>query len=192
MFMFHLMPVCLGFYINLPIGAFVVLIVFFIHIPEHTIKSPVKGNGREILKSLDLPGFCLFAPSVIMFLLALEWGGSSYPWNSATIIGLFCASACNLVLFLLWEFWKGDSAMIPLSMVRQQVVWTSCLVMFFFFGCLLTTSYYLSIYFQAVQGIAPLLSGVYLLPSILGQMILGIISGFLGKSPCICHNYYIT
>ena len=116
-----------------------------------------------------------------MFLLALEWGGTKYAWHSATVIGLFCGSGGNLAIFLAWEYKRGDTAMIPLGMVKQRIIWTSCVVMFFFGGALLISSYYLAIYFQAVRGVTPLLSGVYLLPSILSQMVMAVLSGFLGS-----------
>jgi hypothetical protein len=170
-----------GFYINLPIGGIVVAIVLLSHVPDRTGKSAIKGNALSILHSLDLPGFGLFAPTTIMFLLALEWGGTKYAWNSSTVIGLFCGSAGNLVVFLVWEWKRGDSAMIPISMIKQRIVWSACLTMIFFFGCLMCTTYYLSIYFQAVKGVEPTLSGVYLLPSILSQMMFAIISGVGGE-----------
>jgi hypothetical protein len=169
-----------GFYINLPVGAVVILILILIHIPDRTAKNAIKGSKMTIIDSLDLPGFALFAPTSIMFLLALEWGGTQYPWGSATIIGLFCGSAGLLLVFLAWEYKRGDTAMIPLSMVRHRIVWTSCLFIFFFFGCLVINSYFLAMYFQAVRGVAPTLSGVYLLPSIISQMMFAVLSGILG------------
>jgi Fungal trichothecene efflux pump (TRI12) len=116
-----------------------------------------------------------------MLLMALEWGGTEYPWNSATIIGLFCGAGGTLILFVAWEYRTGDTAMIPLSMVRKRIVWCSCLVIGCFFGSLLVFSYYLPIYFQAVKGVSPSRSGVYVLPGILSQMLMAITSGFLGK-----------
>lgn len=126
-----------------------------------------------------------------MFLLALEWGGITYAWSSAIVIGLFCGSAGALVVFLGWEYRRGDRAMIPLSMVRRRVVYSSMLSMFFFMGSMLTVSYYLAIYFQAVKGAQPMISGVYLLPSILSQMMFAIISGIGGMSflPLFVNTY---
>lgn len=72
--------------------------------------------------------------------------------------------------------------MIPFSIVRQRIVWSSCLVMGFFMGSLLITSYYLPIYFQAVGDATPTLSGIDLLPGILGSILFAIISGLLGTS----------
>jgi hypothetical protein len=54
--------------------------------------------------------------------------------------------------------------------------------MFFLFGGLMTFSYYLPIYFQAVRGATPTLSGVYTLPVILSQMVFAILSGYLGAA----------
>lgn len=116
-----------------------------------------------------------------MFLLALEWGGNAYPWGSATVIGLFCGSAVNLAIFLWWEHREGDKAMIPFSILRIRIVWCACVVIFFMFGGMLINAYYLSIYFQAVKGVKPMLSGVYLLPSIMSQMLLAVVSGVLGE-----------
>jgi hypothetical protein len=72
--------------------------------------------------------------------------------------------------------------MIPLSMLRQRIIYSSILNMFAFAGAMLVVSYYLAIYFQAVKGVSPMLSGVYLLPSILSQMLLAVTSGILGMS----------
>lgn len=116
-----------------------------------------------------------------MFLLAVEWGGTKYPWNSAAVVGLFCGSAGTLALFLLWEHRMGDTAMLPLSMLKQRIVWSSCLTYFFINANMLVTSFYMAIYFQAVRGVSPTLSGVYLLPSVLSQMFLAMFSGVQGS-----------
>jgi len=71
--------------------------------------------------------------------------------------------------------------MIPFSMISKRAVWSSCLVMLFLMSVVLCLSYYLPIYFQAVRGVSPMLSGVYLLPGILSQLLMAIVSGALGK-----------
>ena len=135
------------------------------------------------LEKLDVLGFALFAPCAIQFLLALEWGGTRYAWESATIIGLFCGAAGTFCVFLVWEYRRGDSAMIPFSMVRRRIVWCSCSVTFFFMGSMMITSYYMPIYFQAVRNATPTMSGVYILPGILSQILFAIVAGVLGMRP---------
>ena len=115
-----------------------------------------------------------------MFLLALEWGGNTYQWDSPTVIGLFCGSAGGLIVFFCCEYTKGEAAMIPLPMMTRGVIASSCLAMFFSVANVITTSFYMAIYFQAARGVSPMLSGVYLLPAILTQLLFGITSGILG------------
>jgi hypothetical protein len=74
----------------------------------------------------------------------------------------------------------GEEAMVPYSMIRIRAVWSSCLVMLFFFGMLELASYYMPIYFQSVNNATPLLSGVYMLPSIISQLISTVVGGALG------------
>ncbi|KAJ5444181.1 uncharacterized protein N7458_008053 [Penicillium daleae] len=167
------------FYINLPIGALVALLLVFIDIPDQAAKPPFKEVFNTITHKLDLTGFVLFAPAAIQLLLALEYGQNQYPWNSATVIGLFCGAGGTFILFLGWEYRQGDKAMIPLSMVAKRNVWSSCLVMMSIFAITLCTTYYLPVYFQAIQGKSPMLSGVYILPSILSQLAVAVTSGAL-------------
>ena len=168
------------FYINLPIGGVTAALLVLVSIPDRTVKDEGTTLVNILRKKLDLPGFLIFAPAAVQFFLALEWGGTRYSWNNRTIIGLFCGAAATLCLFLAWEYRKGDAAMIPFSMMRKKVIWSSCLYTAFFFGGMLSMSYYLPIYFQAVKGVSPTLSGVYLLPSILSQMLFSILAGYLG------------
>ncbi|KAH7410578.1 MFS multidrug transporter [Cadophora sp. MPI-SDFR-AT-0126] len=167
------------FYINLPMGAVVALCLLLIHIPDIRGERSTKPKHtfNSLFHDLDLTGFLIFAPTVVMFLLALQWGGVSYPWKSATVIGLFCGSAGLLVVFLAWESQKGEEAMIPLAMVRKRIVWSASLSTFFLYGSLLGQAYYLAIYFQAVRGLSPSLSGAYALPGILSQVVFAGVSG---------------
>jgi hypothetical protein len=159
----------------------VALLLVFIDIPDQTAKPPFKEVFNTIIHKLDLIGFALFAPAAIQLLLALEYGQNQFPWNSARVIGLFCGAGATFILFLLWEYRQGDKAMIPLWMVAKRKVWSSCLVIMSIFAITLCTSYYLPVYFQAVKNESPMMSGVYLLPSILSQLAAAVSSGVLSK-----------
>ena len=62
---------------KLPPGAVVAGMLFLTTIPDGEV---VKPKPMEVVKDLhnklDLVGFALFAPSVIMLLLAVQWGGN--------------------------------------------------------------------------------------------------------------------
>jgi len=115
-----------------------------------------------------------------MFFLALQYGGNQYAWGSATVIGLFCGAGVMLFICLCWEYRRGDDAMIPFSIIRQQIVWSSCLNSFFITGASFSGAYLLPIYFQAVMNNSPIMSGIYYLPSILPHLVMSILSGILG------------
>lgn len=65
------------FYINLPPGAVVAAIWFFTAVPDGQIVKPKPVEvAKDLHNKLDLVGFAFFAPSCIMLLLAVQWGGN--------------------------------------------------------------------------------------------------------------------
>lgn len=157
-------------------------ILLSIRIPERA-KSGNRGKKytlAQTLAQLDFLGAVLFASTVIMFLLALEWGGQAYAWKSHTIIGLFIGAFADLCVFLAWEHYRGNRALIPLSLLRQRRVYSSCLTMLFVMANMIVTTYYLPIWFQVVKAATPTLSGADLLPMILSHIIFGVMAGVLG------------
>jgi hypothetical protein len=118
-----------------------------------------------------------------MFLLAIQFGGDdTQSWGSSTVIGLFCGAGVTAILFILWEIRRGDRAMIPGSIVKQRIVWASSGFSAFLMASVFVMSYYMPIYFQAVLGVGPTMSGVYLLPSILTGLVFVLVSGAAGTS----------
>lgn len=120
------------FYINLPLGAItaIILVLFF----RPTGRSTTLLPFSQKLKHLDLPGLFLFVPAVIMLLLALQWGGNTHPWNSATILGLIIGFALLIIVFLLWQWYQGEEASIPIRLFRQKNVYSAVGVLYFGLG----------------------------------------------------------
>lgn len=63
-------------YINLPVGGVVGLLLVFTRVPDQNVKDKPMAVVRQLHTKLDLVGFVIFAPAVIMLLLALQWGGN--------------------------------------------------------------------------------------------------------------------
>ncbi|KAL2817541.1 major facilitator superfamily domain-containing protein [Aspergillus granulosus] len=167
------------FYINLPIGGLVAILLLFTRIPEQRKKDRAIDVLPTFFKAFDLVGFVLFAPAAIMILLALEYGGNKYPWDDSRVIGLFCGGGATAIVFLVWEYRTGKGAMIPFHLVTQRIAYSSYLTMASIFGLTMVVAYYLPIYFQAVKGHSALTSGVDLLPNILAQLVMAVCSGVL-------------
>ncbi|KAI1381880.1 MFS multidrug transporter [Hypoxylon crocopeplum] len=171
------------FWINLPIGGVACVALLATSIPERSLK---RSSLLGLFSFLDLPGFVLLATAVIMILLALHYGSSQHGWDSALVIGLLCGGFVTTISFAFWERWRKEKAMIPPLLLSARVVWSSCLVAGFMASTLLVQSYYLPIYFQVVRNVSPTPSGVYLLPSILGQLVSSAMSGILVSKTGYC------
>ncbi|KAF4818387.1 Efflux pump mlcE [Colletotrichum siamense] len=171
-----------SFYINLPLGALVAVPLVIIHIPEQVVKQSPLHVLKGLHRFLDLIGFALFAPSVIMLLLALQYGGNQFPWKSSQVIGLFCGAIVNAVVWAFWNRHKGDEGLIPTSMVKRRIVAISSLNYGLFMAVVFGGVFYLPIYFQAIKEKSAMLSGVYLMPNILPQILTTILTGVLGRS----------
>jgi hypothetical protein len=133
------------------------------------------------LRSLDLVGCAIFVPAIFMLLLALQRGGQVNPWSSATIIGLFVGSGIMMMVFIAWEWYKGDEAMIPRQAVMRRTVVFTCLFAFCHMGSLGLAPYYLPEWFQVVEGVDPLQSGVRMLPTVITQILATMTASRLGK-----------
>lgn len=169
----------IGFWINLPVGGVVAIILLLIHIPDQITKE--KFPHRRLLPKLDLFGFGIFLPSAIMFFLALQFGGNQFSWSSPTVISLFVAAGVTFALFLVWEWRAGDEGMLPFSIMRKKIVWSCCITRFFYMGDVMVVSYYLPLYFQTVKEVSPVRSGYYTLPVILIQMVFAVGASGAGK-----------
>ncbi|KAK7434149.1 hypothetical protein Landi51_13643 [Colletotrichum acutatum] len=149
------------FWISLPGGAVTLLAMFFFFkLPQR--EDELATTMKKVL-SLDLVGSFIFIPSIFMLILALQWGGNSYPSRSITIIGLVVGSIVMLGLFTVWESRLGDSAMIP--GVQSQDA-PSCSV-----SC--SPSAILVLF----QGATPFESGIRVLPSVMSQIVGAICAG---------------
>jgi EmrB/QacA subfamily drug resistance transporter len=156
------------FYINLPIGAVALVVV--------TAVLPASSARRH--HSIDYVGATLLAAFATCVVLATSWGGTTYPWNSPEIIGLFAGSAV-----LLGGWWqsarRAPEAVLPLRLFRNRVFSVSAGISIAAGFAMFGSISYLPLFLQVVHGVSPTLSGVYLLPMVGGLLITSIASGQL-------------
>ena len=164
------------FYINLPIGGLSSLIILLFFTTPATAK-PAEAPLVEKLLQMDPLGTALVMAGVISYILALQYGGVSMEWRSATVIGLIVGFILIFIAFGVWEYFNGERSMIVPRLFRNRSVWVSSLYAFFFAGSYMVIVYYLPIYFQSIDGASPTNSGVRNLPLILAVTISTILSG---------------
>lgn len=165
------------FYINLPFGAITaVFIFFFLHLPAG--RGGLKAASvKEQILSFDLEGTLLFIPGIVCLLLALQWGGTTYPWKSGRIIALFILAALLIIGFLGVQVWKQERATVPPRIFKNRTVWAGS-----FFGATLGAAFfvmvfYLPLWFQAIQGSSAVQSGIKNLPMILSVVVMSLVGG---------------
>ncbi|KUI53575.1 Putative HC-toxin efflux carrier TOXA [Cytospora mali] len=168
------------FYINLPIGgATMVAIFFLLRIRGQKTHSTNNNSFLSKVKKLDLLGTAVLIPAVICLLLALQWGGTEYPWNNSRIIGLFVGFGAMIALFIGIQFWKGDQGTLPPRLFKNRNVLCAMLFSCFFGSAFFPLIYYLSLYFQAIQGDSAVEAGIKLLPLLIATVLTSILSGAL-------------
>ncbi|KAK5654929.1 hypothetical protein OQA88_6685 [Cercophora sp. LCS_1] len=164
------------FYINLPIGGLSAAIILFFFSTPKTAK-PVAAPLKEKLLQMDPVGTVLVMGGVIAYILALQYGGVSQAWSSATVIGLIVGFVAITITFFIWEYYNGERSMIVPRLFRRRTVWVSSLYSFLFAGAYFIIVYYLPIYFQSIDNASPTMSGVRNLPLIIAVTIATIVSG---------------
>ena len=162
------------FYINLPIGALTIVAMFlFLHL-ESPPREQLSLLGQ--LKRLDPLGLVFFVPSMVCLVLALQWGGTAYPWSAPRIIGLLVTFGITFAAFLVVEALMPQTAMAPARVVLNRSVGGSMLFMLLLSGGIMAVGYYLTIWFQAAQGQSAVESGIRTIPLMMSMVLFGIVA----------------
>lgn len=118
-----------------------------------------------------------------MFLFGMQYGGVTYPWDSATVLCLIIFGLFTVGLFVLVEMKVAKYPVIPTRLFKYRSN-VACLCVCFVHGFVfISGSYYLPLYFQASLGATPLLSGVYILAQSVSLSVASITTGiFIRKT----------
>ncbi|KAF7341341.1 DHA14-like major facilitator [Mycena venus] len=160
------------FYINIPVGiASVAIVIFRLKMPPAARTAPMRFLQR--LSFFDPWGTLVFLPAIITLLLALQWGGSKYPWASAPVIAPLVVSGVLSTLFVLIQLYTAqDKSTIPPRILRQRSIWSSALFAFCMGAAFNIITFYLPIWSQAIRGVSAVQSGILILPMV-GAYVLG-------------------
>ena len=164
------------FYINLPFAVPTLgFIIIFFHSPPR--KAEVKVPWKERAMQLDLPGTAVFITDIVACLLALQWGGSKYPWSSWRVILCLVFFGILTIVWLGIQYYMGDNATVPLRIIKQRSVASAAFFAFALGGAFFTLIYWVPIWFQAIKGVSAFKSGIMCLPMVLSLVIANIASG---------------
>lgn len=155
--------------------------VFWLHIP--VVIAAIAGlqfvpESRDSRKQpLDIPGAALVTLGLLGVVYGIIQGGED-GWTSGTIIGSFVAGGALLVAFGLVEL-RSSHPMLPLHYFKRRDFTGSFLVIMLLMLAMIGVFFFLTQYFQLVQGKSALYAGLALMP-IAGTMMMG--AGFASKT----------
>ncbi|KAJ4471420.1 major facilitator superfamily domain-containing protein [Lentinula aciculospora] len=137
----------------------------------------VQGDMRSKLLMIDYVGVFLTLGACTMIMLPLVWGGVSFPWSSAIILGLFIAGIVAVVILCLWEYKVARLPLIPMYIFRHMTVvgvYTGMFVNGYVFFSML---FYLPQFFQVILGYSPTRSGTFIIPFVFSLILSGVGAG---------------
>ncbi|WP_370330187.1 MDR family MFS transporter [Mycolicibacterium hippocampi] len=157
-----------AFWINIPI-AVVVFVVAVVAIPA------LAGRTRP---AIDFAGIALIGVGASGLTLATSWGGSTYPWSSPMIIGLFVGSVIALTLFVRVEL-RTAEPILPIRLFASPVFTVCCVLSFIVGFAMLGALTFLPTFMQFVDGVSATESGLRTLPMVAGLLLTSMGSGVL-------------
>jgi EmrB/QacA subfamily drug resistance transporter len=155
--------------------------IFWLNVPIGLVLAPLAARRLEetrgVDRSLDLPGVALASSG----LLGIVWGlvrGNDHGWTSVGVVVPMVAGALLVAAFARWEL-RAPAPMLPMHLFRDRTfALTNVASLLMFFG-MFGSIFLLAQFFQTVQHLSPLQSGLRILPWTAMPMIVAPIAGAL-------------
>jgi len=148
------------FWINIPLGLLAMAII-----NKPLKKLPIAARHH----SIDALGAVLLIAATALLLLALNWGGSAYPWASREIVGLVAASGVIWAAFAL-RLMRAAEPLVSLEVLGNPIVLAGTISMFMLQAANVGLAVYLPVYLQSVVGLDASASGIAMLGLLLGTV----------------------
>jgi EmrB/QacA subfamily drug resistance transporter len=156
------------FYVNLPIGLAALVVT------SAVLKMPVVRRDHKI----DYLGAVTVVAAVTSLLLYLDWRGRDYGWTDPWALVLLAAAFALTGLFILIER-RAAEPILPLRLFRNPVFTVGNIYAFLAGVAMFGVIIFLPLYLQGVKGFSPTMSGLALIPAIIGIFSTSITSGQL-------------
>jgi EmrB/QacA subfamily drug resistance transporter len=156
------------FYINLPLGILALFVT----------GTVLPGHLRRVHHSIDYAGTVLLAGSATALILFLSLGGISWAWASLPSIATAAGGVLLAIGFVVIERTAAEPV-IPLQLFRVRVFTAASAIGFVMGFAMFGALTFLPLFMQNVKGVSPTVSGLRILPLMLGMLAASITSGRL-------------
>ncbi|CCK30401.1 drug transporter [Streptomyces davaonensis JCM 4913] len=154
------------FYVNLPVGVVALAVIAAaLHIPRRTERHVIDYLGTFLIASVAT---CL--------VLVASLGGTTWDWGSWQIVGLALLGVVLAVAFVSVER-QAAEPVLPLKLFRIRTFTLAAVISFIVGFAMFGAMTYLPTFLQVVQGVTPTMSGVHMLPMVLGLLLASTASG---------------
>ncbi|MEC4763560.1 MDR family MFS transporter [Mycobacterium sherrisii] len=157
-----------AFWVNVPISVVVIFVA----------AAAIPALTSDTKPVIDYAGIVLVGLGAAGLTLATSWGGTLYPWGSATIVGLFVGAAAALAAFV-WVETRVPQPILPTRLFASPVFTVCCVLSFVVGFAMLGAMTFLPTYMQYVNGVSATTSGLRTLPMVVGMLITSTGSGTL-------------
>jgi EmrB/QacA subfamily drug resistance transporter len=154
------------FYVNLPVGVVALAVIATV------LRIPRKSTPHVI----DYLGTFLIASVATCLVLVASLGGTTWGWGSPQIVGLAVLGVVLAVAFVAVER-RAAEPVLPLKLFRIRTFTLSAVISFIVGFAMFGAMTYLPTFLQVVQGVSPTMSGVHMLPMVLGLLLSSTLSG---------------
>ena len=154
------------FYINMPVGgAALIYIIATLHLPVHRVPHKIDYLGAAVL-----------AVGATAIVLVTTWGGSQYAWGSPQIMTLIAIAVVAVVAFIRIEA-AASEPILPLHVFKNRNFSLASSMSFLLGLAMFGAMTFLPLYQQTVQHASPTVSGLMLIPMMLGATTTSLIAG---------------
>src|SRR5947209_17064786 len=157
-----------AFWSNVPIS----VVVFFV------AAAAIPALADRSKPVIDYTGIVFVGLGAAGLTLATSWGGTTYPWGSATIVGLFAGSVAALGVFV-WVESRVAAPILPTRLFGSPVFTVCCVLSFVVGFAMLGALTFLPTYMQFVDGVSATMSGLRTLPMVVGMLTTSMGSGIM-------------
>ncbi|MFJ9346109.1 DHA2 family efflux MFS transporter permease subunit [Streptomyces sp. NPDC101237] len=154
------------FYVNLPLGLVALAVIAV------ALRIPRRSDHHRI----DYLGTALIAAVATCLVLVASLGGTTWRWGSPQLIGLVVLGVLLAVVFVAVER-RAAEPVLPLKLFGIRTFTLAAVISFIVGFAMFGAMTYLPTFLQVVHGISPTLSGVHMLPMVIGLLLSSTVSG---------------
>lgn len=130
----------------------IVLTIFYNPPPRNNAEGL---SRKEMISRIDFLGGFFMISGIIVFLIGLNWGGKTYPWNSSAVISCLILGPVLVSVFILYEIRWAKHPMFPRRLLRHPRAFIALMVVILVAG----VNYIPILFFWVMQSISVYGSG---------------------------------